>query len=825
MVSRYIVVGGVAGGATAAARLRRRDEDAEIVLIERGQCVSFANCGLPYHIGEVIANRDTLLVSSPERLYDEYNLDVRIEQEVVSIDREAKQIAIHDLTTDETYSLAYDKLILSPGAKPIVPPFPGADLQGVYTLRNMADMDVIKRCIDSGDVERAVIVGGGFIGIEMAENLTERGVEVTVVEMLDQVMAALDYEMAAMLHRHLRDHGVRLHLGDGLKEVIAVEGGRMKAILSSGKAIEGDMVILAIGVRPESDLAAQAGLELGPRGHIAVDEYMRTADPDIYAVGDVIQVVNPITGAMTAVPLAGPANRQARVAADHITGLENPYEGTMGTAIAKLFELTAACVGPNSKTLRAQGIDFMTSITHSNDHVSYYPGATTQTVKLFYSPADGRLLGAQVIGRNAVDRTTDVFATAIKAGMTVYDLEYLELAYAPPYGAAKDPVNIAAYTAANCLRGETELIEWCDIADLDMEAYGILDVRTPTEYDLGHIPNSINIPNTELRGRLGELSKDKTWVVTCDRGRRAYVMERMLRHQGYRVCNLTGGWRTFREIIDGRNGDHSDVRVEPVKPHSVASMDSKVELNVDREKMRLDACGLSCPGPILAVYNKMQELDEGALLEVLATDPGFGRDIGAWTERTGNTLIETKRENGVTTALLQKGGVQPQAESIDRQSLANAKTMIVFSADLDRAIAAFVIANGAAAMGQHVTMFFTFWGLNILRRKDPKPTKKNLIERMFGWMLPKGVDALKLSRLNMGGLGTLMMKGVMKSKKIDPLPELVRTAVNNGVKLIACQMTMDMMGIKEEEFIDGVEVGGVATYLNETDKANASLFI
>jgi peroxiredoxin family protein/TusA-related sulfurtransferase/rhodanese-related sulfurtransferase len=660
----------------------------------------------------------------------------------------------------------------------------------------------------------------------MAENLTERGVEVTVVEMLDQVIAGLDYEMAAMLHRHLQDNGVRLNLGDGLKEILAVEGGRrMKAILSSGKAIEGDMVILAIGVRPESDLAAQAGLALGPRRHIVVDQYMRTSDPDIYAVGDVVHVMNPITEAMTAVPLAGPANRQARIAADHITGLEHPYEGTMGTAIVKIFELTAACVGPNSKTLRAQGIEFVTSITHSQDHVAYYPGATPQTIKLLYSPASGRLLGAQVIGYKAVDRTVDVLATALKAGMTVYDLEQLELAYAPPYGAAKDPVNIAGYTAANHLRGETELIAWHEIPDLDMDAYGLLDVRTFIEYDLGHVPGSINIPNTELRERLGELSEDKAWVLVCDIGRRAYVMERMLKQRGYRTCNLTGGWHTFRAATEAQDGDDTHIRVRQGGQDTVASTERGLKAVVDRKKMTLDACGLSCPGPILAVYNKMQELGEGELLEVLATDPGFGRDIGAWTERTGNTLIETRRENGVTTALIQKGGVQPEAELIGRQSLANAKTMIVFSADLDRAIAAFVIANGAAAMGQRVTMFFTFWGLNILRRKDPKPIKKNLIERMFGWMLPKGVDALKLSRMNMGGLGTLMMKGVMKSKNIDPLPEMMRTAKNNGVKLIACQMTMDLMGIKAEEFVDGVEIGGVATYLNETDKANATLFI
>ena len=839
-MSKYVVVGGVAGGATAAARLRRRDEAAEIIVIERGPYVSFANCGLPYHIGEVIAEREALLVSTPEKLAAEFRIDVRTEQEVVHIDRQAKKVSVRDLKSGETYRLDYDKLILSPGAKPFVPPIPGATLDGVYTLRNIPDMDAIKARVDSGEVKRAVVVGGGFIGLEMADNLVARGVHVTLVEMLPQVMSTLDFEMAAILHRELRDAGVRLALGDGLKEIQAVDGGGLQVILSSGRSAEADMVLMAIGVRPESDLAREADLELGPRGHIVVNEHMQTSDPDIYAVGDAVQVVNPITGQPTAIPLAGPANRQARIAADHITGLPSAYQGTIGTAIAKVFGLVAATVGLNSHALQEAGIPFLSSITHNTDHVGYYPGAQPQAIKLLYAPEDGKVLGAQVVGRNAVDRTIDVLATAIKAGMTVFDLEHLELAYAPPFGAAKDPVNIAGYVAANRLRGDADLAAWHEIRDLDPERQGILDVRTLPEWQMGHIPGAIHIPNTELRERLNELSKDKEWIIYCAVGRRAYVMQRMLKQKGYRVRNLTGGWTTYAAATEPQsNFDECppcEVASAPGMPAQSASLSQSsatiaspvggapVALAM-RVNARLDACGLQCPGPIMAVYKKMQEMHGGEVLEVLATDPGFGRDIAAWAERTGNTLLDLSRSDGTIRALLQKSDTLPQIRVTDEGALPNGKTIVVFSGDLDRALASFVIANGAAAMGQPVTMFFTFWGLNILRRPRAPHTQKSLVERMFGWMLPKGAEALKLSKLNMGGMGTWMMKQVMKSKRIESLPQLMRTAQENGVRLIACQMSMDMMGIKPEELIDGVEIGGVATYISETDKGNASLFI
>jgi peroxiredoxin family protein/TusA-related sulfurtransferase/rhodanese-related sulfurtransferase len=649
--------------------------------------------------------------------------------------------------------------------------------------------------------------------------------------MLDQVMAILDFEMAALLHRHLREKGIRLALGDGLKEIAASDPGRLRVTLASGKSVTAEMVLLAIGVRPENELAKAAGLELGPQGHVVTNAHMQTSDPHIYAVGDVTQVVDPILNTKTAIPLAGPANRQARIAADHIMGRDSAYQGTQGTAIAKVFDLAAASVGASTKSLQRANVPFLSSITHSNDHVAYYPDAALQAIKLFCAPDDGRLLGAQVVGANAVDRTIDVLATAIKAKMSVYDLEHLEMAYAPPYGAARDAVNIAGMVAANRLRGDTTMIEWRELATLDPAQYGLLDVRTIPEWDLGHIPGALHIPNDQLRARLGELDPAKTWVVYCEIGRRAYIMERLLRQRGFRAANLSGGCRTHeiatekQDNFDTWKPQAAPLAAAALPPARTGSAPAPAALALNVPPVPVDARGMQCPGPILAVYKKMQEVPEGATVEVLATDPGFRRDIGAWCERTGNALLEVRDEGKTIIARVCKGSGTPQTTVGPSGALPMAKNMVVFSGDLDHALAAFIIANGAAAMGQKVTMFFTFWGLNILRRRDPQPVHKNLVERMFGWMMPRGAEALKLSNLNMAGMGTAMMKGIMKAKNVDSLPSLIRSAQENGVRLIACQMTMDLMGIKNEELVDGVELGGVATFIANADQSNATLFI
>jgi len=844
-VSTYVIVGGVAGGATAAARLRRQDEDANIIVLERGPYVSFANCGLPYYMGDVITEREALLVSTPEKLKAEFNIDVRPLHEAIRIDRDAKELEVRDLDKGQTYRLAYDKLLLSPGARPFVPPVQGANLPGVFTLRSIPDIDAIVAHLEGRSVQRAVVVGGGFIGLEMAENLTHRGVQVTIAEMMKQVMINFDFEMAALLHRHLREKGVRLALGDGLKRIDALDERRLRVTLVSDRTVDAEMVVLAIGVRPENELAKAAGLTLGPQGHIVTNSSMQTSDPDIYAVGDAVQVVNPITGEPTAVPLAGPANRQARIAADHMSGADTAaqYRGTQGTAIVKVFDMTAASTGLNSRALTTLSMPFLSSITHSPDHVTYYPGSSTQSVKLFYTPDTGRILGAQVVGYNAVDRTINALAIAIHANMTVYDLEKVELAYAPPYGAAKDVVNVAGYVAANRLRGSTDMVEWQEVAE-HRDKYTVVDVRTVPEWTVSHMAGALHIPNSEMRSRLAELPKDKDLVVYCQVGRRAYVMERLLKQHGYKVKNLSGGWTTYAvatepqsnfdpqkpasDASEGSTGGAPASSTTPADDKSAGS-GSVASTRLDAPSVgavyKLDAKGLQCPGPLMAVYQKMQGMNDGDLLEVEASDPGFKRDVVAWASSTGNALLELTQDSGCIRAVMRKGAAAVETTLAQAASPNKAKTIVVFSGDLDHAIAAFFIANGAASMGQQVTMFFTFWGLNMLRREDAAPVSKSLTEKMFDSALPKSADDLKLSQLHMAGLGTRMMKKIMQDRNIDSLPGLIKSAQALGVRLIACQTTMDLMGIRVEELLDGVEVGGVATFINATDQANASLFI
>lgn len=544
-IRKVVIVGGVAGGASAAARLRRLDERLEIVVLERGPYVSFANCGLPYYVGRTISSRDHLLVQTEEGLERRYALDVRPLHEAIEIDRARKVVKVRNLRTRRVYEESYDKLILAPGAAPIVPPVPGVDLQGVFTVRTIPDVDAINRWIEISEATRAVVIGGGFIGLEMAENLRHRGLRVTLVEMLPQVLPPLDFEMAAILHHHLVEQGVDLCLADGLT---AIEEGLDGLIVTtqSGRKIDADLVVLAIGVRPETGLAAKAGLELGVRGTIVVDEHMRTSDPDIYAVGDAVQVIHPITGKPSFIPLAGPANRQGRIAADHICGRDSRYAGTLGTAIVKVFGMVAACTGINSAQAREEGIAFRSCIVHANDHAGYYPGAEPVTIKLLFRDPDGLLLGAQVIGRNGVDKRIDVLATAIRAGMTAFDLEELELAYAPPFGSAKDPVNMAGFVAANILRGDVEMIEWDQVASLSPAEYVILDVRNEEEFEQGHIPGSMHIPVDELRQRWRELPEGRRPVLVCRVGMRAYVAYRLLTQLGLRPLVLAGGWETYR---------------------------------------------------------------------------------------------------------------------------------------------------------------------------------------------------------------------------------------------------------------------------------------
>ncbi|MEW6265804.1 MAG: FAD-dependent oxidoreductase [Thermodesulfobacteriota bacterium] len=549
-MTKLVIVGGVAGGATAAARARRLDERARILVLERGEYVSFANCGLPYYIGGVIKKREDLLLSSPQIFKERYNIEVRTQAEVTALDRAAKAVEVKDLRTGAVYREAYDKLILSPGAEPVKPPLPGIDLEGIYTLRSLPDSDRLKARLDADPVQSAVVVGGGFIGLEMAENLARRGVQVSIVEMLDQVLAPLDFEMAALVHRQLRRQEIRLVLADGLKSFDRRDG-RLVATTRQGREIACDLALLAIGIRPESGLARAAGLKITERGHIWVDQTLRTSDPDIYAVGDAVRTLDFVTGLPTVTALAGPANKQARIAADNALGRRSLYRGSLGTMAVKVFGLTVAASGPNEKTLTRAGLPYLVSYTHSDSQAGYYPGGQEMAVKLLFSPGGGRVLGAQIVGGPGVDKRIDVLAAAIRAGLTVFDLEELDLAYAPPYSSAKDPVNIAGYVAANLLRGDLENVYPTDLEKLDPDRDVVLDVRSKVELRLfGRIEDSVNIPLPQLRERLPELDRSKRYIIYCAVGYRAYLAYRILVQNGFEARNLSGGFATYGPAFD-----------------------------------------------------------------------------------------------------------------------------------------------------------------------------------------------------------------------------------------------------------------------------------
>jgi len=539
---KLIIVGGVAGGASAAARARRLSEDAEIVVIERGPDVSFANCGLPYHIGEVIPDRAKLLVTTAERLRERFNLDVRANSEVVSIDRKKKVVVIHDLKSGKSYEESYDKIILAPGAAPIRPAIPGADLPHVYTLRNLVDTDRIKQVVDGG-VRQAVIVGAGFIGLELAENFIHRGIATTVIEHSPQVLGPFDPEMVAPIATAVVKKGAELLLGQSAEAIVATADG-MTVRLSSGRECSAQLVVLGIGVRPENHLATQAGLEVGPRGGIQVNEFLQTSDADIYAVGDAIETTDFVTTVRTQVPLAGPANRQGRIAADNVFGRQSKYRGTQGTAILGFFDHTVAMTGSSEKTLKRLGKNYRKVYVHPAHHAGYYPGAVGMTLKLLFDPQTGKLLGAQGVGGAGVDKRIDVLAVAIQSGMTVFDLEEMELCYAPQFGSAKDPVNMAGFVAAGLVRGDHPQTDWETISAAPDSVY-LLDVRTELEFNNGHIPGALNIPVDGLRSRLAELPRDRPIVAYCQVGQRGYLATRILMQSGFNVSNLGGGYKTY----------------------------------------------------------------------------------------------------------------------------------------------------------------------------------------------------------------------------------------------------------------------------------------
>ncbi|MGL5347044.1 MAG: CoA-disulfide reductase [Peptostreptococcaceae bacterium] len=823
MSEKIIIVGGVAGGASTAARLRRLNETAQIIMFEKGEYISFANCGLPYYIGETISDREKLIVQSVEAMSSKFNIDIRNLSEVIKIDKENKVVTVINHKTNEIYKESYDKLVLSPGASPIVPPIGGIkECDNLFTLRNIPDTDKIKNYIDNNNPKHAVVIGGGFIGLEMAENLYDRGINLTLVEASEQVMAPLDIEMVSIIHEHLIDKGVELILKDG---VSSFANNGKQVVLASGKTIDTDMIILSIGVKPETIIARNAGLNLNERGAIVVDEYMKTSDEDIYALGDAVEIKDFVNNKPTMIPLAWPANRQGRIVANNICGRTEKYKGTLGSSVAKVFDYTVASTGNNEKTLKRLDIDYEAIHIHPGSHAGYYPGSFPISIKMIFDKITGKIFGAQAVGMDGVEKRIDILATAIKAGLTVFDLQDIEPCYAPPYNSAKDPVNMLGYYASNIIEGMVDIVQWHEVDKIIENGGVIIDVREEFEVATGDMPGTIHIPLGELRDRINEIPKDKEVYATCRVGHRGYIACRILEQLNIACTNIDGGVKTYYLVKSAQESLNKQNKTNNTK---IDIKGEDISMNIDAH-VTLDACGLQCPGPIRRVFEEINKMEEGQILEVKASDPGFSKDISGWCEKTGNTLLKTEfdKKQKAFIATIKKGSNNVLANNSCSVSAPekNGATMVVFSGDLDKAIASFIIATGAASMGKEVTMFFTFWGLNIIKRKDKPSIKKDTMEKMFDVMLPSHTGKLPLSQMNMGGMGPKMINQIMKKHNVDDIDTLIKNAIDMGVKVVACAMSMELMGIKKEEFIEGVEIGGVASYLASAEDSGLNLFI
>jgi len=805
---KILIIGGVAGGASAAARARRLSETAEIILFERGEYISFANCGLPYHIAGTITNRDQLLIQTPQTMKKRSNIDVRINNEVLSINREKKTITVLDKKTNNQYQESYDQLILSPGASPIKPNLPGIENSKIVTLRNIPDMDKINQHIDTHNTKHAVVIGGGYIGLEMTEALHQRGLDISLIELSNQVMGPIDPEMATLLHQELSLNNIDLRLGISVTS-FQEHNNKLVVNLSNDEKIETDLAILAIGVKPENKLAKESGLSIGKLGGILVNKYMQTSDPSIYAVGDAIEVTDFVSTQNVLIPLAGPANRQGRIAADNIFGKQSEYKNTQGTGICKVFNLTVGMTGNNEKSLKRNNIAYEKIYIHPNDHASYYPGTTAMTLKLLFDPNNGKVLGAQAIGQNGIDKRIDLLALAIRSELTVFNLADSELSYAPPYGSAKDPINYAGFVASNVINKDVAIFHTEEINFLNPNTY-LVDVRTPQEFSINHIPNAINIPVDELRNRLTELPQEKEIYVYCKVGLRGYLATRILSQHGYRSKNLSGGFTTYL-----------------LANNSYQTMTKKIPSDIENmNKKIIDARGIQCPGPIQKLSEAIAEINPGELINILTTDPGFTADAPAWCHSTGNELVNIVSQQNCHNTTIKKGinhhnSMTPLQPSETKRKM----TIVVFSGDFDKAMAAFIIANGAATMGYEPTLFFTFWGLNILRKKTNEKIKKTFIEKMFSRMMPRGAEKIALSKMHMVGMGTKLIKNIMKQKNVMSLPDLIEKAKDNNIHLVACSMSMDLMGIKQAELLTGVSTGGVASYLDKAGEGSLNLFI
>ena len=845
---KIVIVGGVAGGATAAARMSRLTKNYDVTIVERSPDVSFANCGLPYYIGREIIDRSRLALQTPQSLSQQLGVNVKTNSEVVSIDRNSKAVAVRDLKNDEQYKLDYDYLILSPGASPLRPNIGGINHPRVLTLRNLQDMDKIDHIVSDRECKEVVVIGAGFIGLEMVEQLQRIGKKVHLVEKAPAVLPQADKEMSEFLHTPLIENGVKLHLSDGLSSFERLSDDRVRVFLESGAVIDADMAVLCIGVRPESSLAVKANIDVNKQGYISVNEFMQTNDPHIYAVGDVIETADLVfPERKTTVALGNIANMQARIAADHIVlGKGVPYRGSLGTSIVRAFDNVLALTGWNEKRLKAANIPYATTTISGYDHASYYPNALPITMKILFDPVTGRIYGAQAYGIEGVDKRIDVIATAITGGLTVEDLSLTQLTYSPPFGSARDVANIAGLAARNVRDGLVNPTYDFENPHNPNKKVQLLDVRPRESAALSPVPNSINIPYKELNNvDLKLFDKDTEYQTICLWGKTAYFSSRILQNAGLKSTTLIGGLALHakpKAKVD--NTPPPSAPTPTPTPSPVQQTATKTEPTTI---VNVDCSGLSCPGPLLKLKESIATLPPNAVLEVTATDPGFKADVKAFADSNNLILKDLTMKKGIIRASLQKGGhVNPQQHSttlnetvsctssgcttssntaVSNSQVRKGATIVCFSEEFDKALAAFIIANGAAAMGGKATIFFTFWGLNILR--DPSRSAKqpkNIVDSIVGKVLP-GKDHLPISHYNFGGVGAEMMKAVMKSKHLPNLPELIASAKAQNIRLVACTMSMEALGITADELMDGVEFGGVADYLADAEKTGTNLFI
>jgi len=809
---KTVIIGGVAGGASTAARLRRLDETAEIVMLERGPNISYANCGLPYHLGKIIPERSWLLVMTPENFRARFNVDVRVNHEVTEIDREKKVVSVLNRQDGTVTEERYDKLVVATGSSPMKLKLPGIDLPEVLQLWTLEDMDHIAKKLDSG-AERVVVVGGGFVGMELAESLRHRGLEVTLLEMGRQLLPTMDEEMSSLLAEEMRLAGIVVELGATVSAFAPAEEGGVSVAVEDGRSWTADLVTLCVGVKPNTALVKAAGIEVGARGHIVTNAQMCTNDPDIYAVGDAVEVMDPIFNQPTAVPLAGPANRQGRIAADQITGRKSSYAGTYGASVVKVGKLSAASCGHTEARLKAMGKSYRKIYLHPGSHAGYYPGAKTLHIKLLFGDK-GELYGGQVIGGEGADKRADVLAVAMRAGLNVWQLAEMELCYAPPFSSAKDPMSVAGMIAANVLNGDTVVVQ----ADALPEGALLLDVREDAELAMGEIPGATPMPLHQIRARAFELPKDRLIVVYCHQGLRAYVAERILRQMGYDVANLSGGYITWTQFQpEAWMPSDDEILLSCTRSEGGPSL----EADGEEPGIVVDVRALQCPGPVVRLKKELDTLTTGTAIKVLGAS-GFAPDLNSWAKCSGHKVVKLEQKGDFLEAIVRKGD-EPSCAPIGGG--ASSAALVLFSNDMDKVLAALILATGMAAAGMQVSVFFTFWGLSVLRKNPGPQLKKTLLSRMFGWMLPKGASKLALSKMHMAGMGTAMMKHVMEQQNVESVPEMLQSARQLGVKFIACEMAMGIMGLERHELIEVDEVAGVATYIARAKEGGPTLFI